>query len=60
LATERQNRPTTIETTLGRVRCLFGSRSVTTDDVTQSTVKGWWAAYKARPVSKAGKLDGAV
>jgi integrase len=56
LADERQNRPGTIETTLGRVRALFRDPRVVTDDLTASLLRGWWQTYRTSPISKAGKL----
>lgn len=64
LAQERQNRPSTIETTLGRIRALFCKPDVTplvvldvnTNDLTPASVRKLFEAFKRRPVNKAGKL----
>jgi len=56
LATERQNRPSTIETTIGRVRSLFQDQDAITDDLTKADMNRAWSKLKTTPISKAGKL----
>ena len=56
LATERMNRASTIETTLGRVRALFRNPQTLTDDLTKADLAKWWSTLKSTPISKAGKL----
>jgi integrase len=56
LAIDRQNRSTTIETTIGRVRSLFRDRDALTDELTPACAREWWQSFKTTPVSKAGKL----
>jgi integrase len=56
LATERQNRASTIETTIGRITALFRNQQTLTDDLTPADVRKLFDAFKKRPITKAGKL----
>jgi hypothetical protein len=55
LAKERENRASTIETTIGRIRALF-THDAQTDDLTPAMVRKLFEAFTKRPITKAGKL----
>jgi hypothetical protein len=55
LAKERENRASTIETTIGRIRAMF-THDAQTDDLTPAMVRKLFEAFTKRPITKAGKL----